>query len=93
MIDVSLDLGYWRTETRVRIFRWTVDAIYSLSDEIMFSSVTKYAKRVARMTTLWTDGTVGWGSYKMGLRPNQIAVLTASGGFVFCSMSPEHAAV
>ena len=51
----------------------------------MFNSAALYAKRVARMTTFWADGTIGWTSYKMGLRPNQIAVLASNGGFVFCS--------
>lgn len=45
------------------------------------------------MTTFWADGTVGWSSYKMGLRPNQIAVLASNGGFVFCRMPCKPSAV
>ena len=64
-----------------------------LSEKIMFNSAALYAKRVARMTTFWADGTVGWSSYKMGLRPNQIAVLASNGGFVFCRMPCKPSAV
>lgn len=51
----------------------------------MLNAALKYAKRVARMTALLSDGTVEWTSYKMGLRPNQMVVLASSGGFVFCN--------
>jgi len=38
------------------------------------------------------SGRVQWSSYKMGLRPGQMAVLAASGGFVFCDEATEEMA-
>ncbi|MFC5511139.1 hypothetical protein ACFPOU_08360 [Massilia jejuensis] len=55
----------------------------------MLKSSLKYAKRVIRMTSMLRSGTVRWSSYKMGLRPGQMAVLAAGGGFVFCDEATE----
>ncbi|WP_379719410.1 hypothetical protein [Massilia jejuensis] len=41
------------------------------------------------MTSMLRSGTVRWSSYKMGLRPGQMAVLAAGGGFVFCDEATE----
>lgn len=58
-------------------------------EPIVLKSSIKYAKRVIRMTSMLRSGTVQWGSYKMGLRPGQMAVLAAGGGFVFCDEATE----
>ena len=50
----------------------------------MLKSTLKYARRLTRMTSLLAHGTVHWVSFKMAMRPGQIAVLAAKGGFVFC---------
>jgi len=49
----------------------------------------KYAKRVIRMSAMLLSGTVQWRSYVMALRPCQMAVLAAGGGFVFCDEATE----
>lgn len=55
----------------------------------MLKPSIKYVKRVIRMTSMLCTGTVQWSSYKMGLRPGQMAVLAAGGGFVFCDEATE----
>lgn len=55
----------------------------------MLKSSIKYAKRVIRMTSMLRNGTLMWSSYKMGLRPRQMAVLAAGGGFIFCDEATE----
>jgi len=55
----------------------------------VLKSSLKYAKRVTRMTSMLMRGTVRWSGFKMGMRPGQIAVLAASGGFVFCDEATE----
>lgn len=61
-------------------------------EEPVLKSSINYAKRLIRMTSLLCRGSVHWHSFKMGLRPRQIAVLAAGGGFVFCEEATEEMA-
>lgn len=62
---------------------------YDSKEFTVLKSSLKYAKRVIRMTSMLCRGTVQWPSYKMGLRPGQMAVLATGGGFVFCEEATE----
>jgi hypothetical protein len=55
----------------------------------MFYATLKYCRRVIRMTTLLAKGKIQWISYKMALRPRQIAVLAPGGAMLFCDQEDE----
>jgi len=55
----------------------------------MLDTTVRYGQRVIRMTTLLAKGKVQWISYKMALRPRQIAVLAPGGGMLFCDQEVE----
>lgn len=59
---------------------------------ICFQNLTRYARRVARMTWLLTTRTVSWSSFAQSLRPEQVSVQTRGRGMVFCDRDTERIA-
>lgn len=86
---LALDGARCRVETLCVAHPAAPPSPYDREEFIVLKSSLKYAKRVIRMTSMLRSGTVQWGSYKMGLRPGQMAVLAAGGGFVFCDEATE----